>query len=124
MNVNGCMGDSPMKTLFLALSLITLPAMAQPVYKCPQPDGSLKYQSTRCPDGTRGRIQIKDNGTVTGPANAVPVPATVAAPAKPAEPRVMVQPQRSVMDSQAWKGTQKIIDESTQTINDLNRLRR
>ena len=122
MNVNGCMGDSPMKTLFLALSLITLPAMAQPVYKCPQPDGSLKYQSTRCPDGRRGSIQIKDNGTVTGPANAIPA-ATPVATQQPDQP-VLVRPQRSVTESQAWKGNERIIRESTQTINTLNRLHR
>lgn len=114
-----------MKTvsLFIALSLLfALPAMAQPVYKCPQPDGAIKYQKARCPEG--GRIQIKDNGTVTGPANAVPVPVTAAAPAKPAAPPVIVQQPRSVMDSQAWKGLDKIQAESTATINALNRLRR
>lgn len=117
-----------MKTLILLSALIAMPAMAQPVYKCPQPDGSLKYQSTRCPDGTRGRIQIQDNGVVTGPANAVissptvptAKPTPVAAPFRPAP----ATQSRSVMDSQAWKGSQKIIDESTQTINSLNRLRR
>ena len=116
-----------MKALILALSLITLPAFGQAVYKCPQPDGSLKYQSTRCPDGTRGRIQIEDNGTVSGPANAVavqPAPPAAATAVAPTEPRVIVRQHRSVTDSQAWKGNEKIIHESTQTINALNRLRR
>lgn len=115
-------------TMILIALLITGPAWGQKVYKCPQPDGSLKYQSTRCPDGTRGRIQIKDNGVVTGPANAVvsspTVPTTqptpVAAPFRPAPaPR-----SRSVTDSQAWKGLDKIQAESTSTINALQRLQR
>lgn len=130
-----------MKALILALSLLTLPAFGQAVYKCPQPDGSLKYQSTRCPDGTRGRIQIQDNGTVTGvPAADAPTglrPGEQAilnqvkqreeaqhnAAAAPPPSAVSARP-RSVMDSQAWKGNEKIIQESTQTINALNRLRR
>jgi hypothetical protein len=109
-----------MLTQLLLSALITLPAMAQPVYKCPQPDGSLKYQSTRCPDGTR--IPIQDNGVVTGPANAIPA-ATPVATQQPDQP-VLVRPQRSVTESQAWKGNERIIRESTQTINTLNRLHR
>jgi len=115
-------------TLMIIALLITAPAMGQAVYKCPQPDGSLKYQSSRCPDGTRGRIQIQDNGTVTGPANDVvsspTVPTTkptpVAAPFRPAP-----APQsRSVTESQAWKGLDKIQAESTSTINALQRMKR
>lgn len=113
-------------TLMIIALLITAPAMGQAVYKCPQPDGSLKYQSSRCPDGTRGRIQIQDNGVVSGPANDVPaqapIPATVA-PAKIESPAV-VRSQRSVTESQAWKGNERIIQESTQTINALQRLQR
>lgn len=114
-----------MKTiLMLLMVMLTGTAMGQAVYKCPQPDGSLKYQSARCPDGTRGRIHIQDNGVVSGPANVTPVPVPVSTePAKP-EPTLVVRPQRSVTDSQAWKGNERIIQESTQTINALQRLQR
>lgn len=113
-------------TLIIIALLITGPAWGQRVYKCPQPDGSLKYQSARCPDGTRGRIQIKDNGAVSGPANDVAASPTVpvAAPFRPAPAPAPAPKSRSVTESQSWKGLQKTIDESTQTINALNRMRR
>jgi hypothetical protein len=106
--------------LILLSAMIAGPALAQPVYKCPQTDGSLHYQSARCSEGTR--IPIKDNGVVTGPANALPAATPVATP-QPAQP-LLVRPQRSVTESQAWKGNERIIRESTQTINTLNRLHR
>lgn len=106
--------------LILISAMIAGPALAQPVYKCTQPDGRLHYQSARCPDGTR--IPIQDNGFVTGPANTLPAATPVATP-QSAQP-VLVRPQRSVTESQAWKGNERIIRESTQTINTLHRLHR
>lgn len=108
-------------------------ASGQTVYKCQQPDGKMIYQSTRCMDGSRGRMMIQDNGVVSGEANQSglrpgeqAVLNTAIKPAPSAEPVTTPQPAppRSVTESRAWKGLDKIQQESTDTINALNRLLR
>lgn len=107
-------------TLTLAIAL-SVPVAAQTVYKCPQPDGSIAYQKSRCPEG--GRIGIQDNGKQSGAVQAVTPPAIN--PTAP--PAAAVQPANrygsSVTESPAWKGLDRIQAESTQTINALTRKR-
>ena len=114
-----------MKTLIILASLaLAPPALAQSIYKCPQPDGTLSYQHARCPDGSRERLTIKGNGAESGDTG------KAAPPSRPqnresSASSVAVQPStRPITESNAWKGLDKIQQESTETINALNRLRR
>lgn len=108
--------------LILAIALSAAPAISQTVYKCPQPDGSIAYQKSRCPEG--GRIGIQDNGSQSGDIQAAPAPASNSG----IPPAAAVQPASrygsSVTESPAWKGLDRIQDESTQTINALTRQRK
>ncbi len=84
-----------MNRMILMFALvISAPALSQPVYKCPQPDGSIVRQESPCPE----------NGTQ---------------PVQPAS-----RYGSSVTESPAWRGLDKIQAESTQTINALTRQRK
>lgn len=110
------------RTILLLALALSAPALSQPVYKCPQPDGSIAYQKSRCPEG--GRIGIQDNGSQSGDIQAAPAPASNSG----IPPAAAVQPASrygsSVTESPAWKGLDRIQDESTQTINALTRQRK
>lgn len=60
-------------TAVIGLVLLN-PVIAQPVYKCPQPDGKISYQRAKCPAGNR--MAVQDNGKASGsnvPVTAAPV---------------------------------------------------
>ena len=81
-------------TLILIAAFFTGVIQGQPVYKCPQPDGSIVRQESPC----------RESDTQ---------------PAQPAS-----RYGSSVTESPAWKGLDRIQDESTQTINALTRQRK
>ncbi len=82
------------RTILILALVLSAPALSQPVYKCPQPDGSIVRQESPC----------RESDTQ---------------PAQPAS-----RYGSSVTESPAWKGLDRIQDESTQTINALTRQRK
>ncbi|MFO1372478.1 MAG: hypothetical protein U1F42_08810 [Candidatus Competibacteraceae bacterium] len=52
------------RSIILSIALVTTPAISQTVYKCPQADGTLKFQQSEC-TGTAGqevKVDTRDTG--------------------------------------------------------------
>lgn len=117
--------------LIMTLAL-SAPALGQAVYKCPQPDGKFIYQSTRCTDGTRGRVSIQDNGRESGPVNparpgreptARPDPPPPASGLRPGEQQMLEQirqDEREARDRSVELAKARAIQEHQQAVERMN----
>lgn len=122
------------RTLLIIGISLAAPAYGQTVYKCPTPDGKISYQRAKCPEG--GRMVIQDNGKSSGDENQTSLrpgeqallndsqkreqAERQAATKADAKTQPAIQP--SVTKSEAWRGLDKIQQESTATINSLTRM--